>query len=108
MNGQHIWLSSIECCVYGKRKGAVFNEHCKSSVWRFATARGKLHPTMKPLKLIEYLISVSSNEGDTVLDATMGSGTTGVAAKKLKRNFIGIELDKDYFKIAQERIKSLR
>ena len=105
MNGQYLWLSSIECCVYGKKKNATFNEHCKSSVWRFATAMGKLHPTMKPLPLMEYLIKSSSNEGDVVLDCFMGSGTTGVAAKNLNRNFIGIEMDEGYFKIAQERIE---
>lgn len=104
MNGQHIWLSSIECCVFGKFKNATFNEHCKSSVWRFSTARGKLHPTMKPLPLMEYLIKTSSNEGDTVLDFTMGSGSTGVAAKNLNRKFIGIEKDEKYFQIAKERI----
>lgn len=106
MNGQHIWLSSIECCVFGKFKNATFNEHCKSSVWRFSTARGKLHPTMKPLPLMEYLIKTSSNEGDTVLDFTMGSGSTGVAAKNLNRNFIGIEKDEAYFQIAKQRIES--
>lgn len=107
MNGQHMWLSSIECCVYAKRKGAVFNEHCQSSVWRNPCARGKLHPTMKPTSLMERLISASSNAGETVLDFTMGSGTTGVAAKNLNRRFIGFELDPDYFKAATERMESV-
>ena len=104
MNGQHMWLSGVEVCVYAKKKGAVFNEHCKNTVWRFPTARGKLHPTMKPVALMEKLILASSNEGDTVLDFTMGSGTTGVAAVNLNRNFIGIEMDETYFNIAKERI----
>jgi len=65
-----------------------------------------LHPTQKPVALMEYLIKTYTNEGDTVLDFTMGSGTTGVAAKNLNRDFIGIELDHNYFKIAQERIDS--
>lgn len=60
---------------------------------------------MKDLKVIEYLVETLTNEGDLVLDCFMGSGTTGVACKNLKRDFIGIELDKDYFKIAEERIK---
>lgn len=64
----------------------------------------KLHPTQKPVALMEYLIKTYTNEGETVLDFTMGSGTTGVAAKNLNRKFIGIELDETYFKIAQERI----
>lgn len=63
-----------------------------------------LHPTQKPLELMEYLVKTYSNENDLVLDFTMGSGTTGVACKKLNRNFIGIELDENYFKIAKERI----
>ena len=65
-----------------------------------------LHPTQKPLALMEYLIKTYTNEGDTVLDFTMGSGTTGVACKNLNRNFIGIELDEKYFNIAKERIES--
>jgi len=70
----------------------------------FKQERG-LHPTQKPVKLIEYLIKTYSNEGNTILDFTMGSGTTGVACVNTNRNFIGIELDKDYFDIAKERIK---
>ena len=62
------------------------------------------HPTQKPVRLLEYLIKTYSNEGETVLDNCMGSGSTGVAAIKLKRNFIGIELDKEYFDIAKQRI----
>lgn len=65
---------------------------------------GKLHPTQKPVALMEYLIKTYTNEGETVLDFTMGSGTTGVACVSLNRNFIGIELDESYFNIAQERI----
>lgn len=63
-----------------------------------------LHPTQKPVELMEYLVRTYTNEGDTVLDFTMGSGTTGIACKKLNRNFIGIELDKNYFDIAKDRI----
>lgn len=64
------------------------------------------HPTTKPIWIMQRLIMVSTNPGDTVLDFTMGSGTTGVAAVKNGRNFIGIELDSNYFQIAQERIKN--
>jgi len=63
-----------------------------------------VHPTQKPVALMEYLIKTYTNEGETVLDFTMGSGTTGVAAKRLNRNFVGIELDHHYFNIAKERI----
>lgn len=66
--------------------------------------RLKTHPTQKPVALMEYLIKTYTNEGDTVLDFTMGSGTTGVACKQTNRNFIGIERDDKYFAIAQSRI----
>ena len=65
---------------------------------------GKVHPTQKPVALMEYLILTYTNEGETVLDFTMGSGTTGVACKNLGRKFIGIELGEEYFKIAARRI----
>lgn len=65
----------------------------------------RMHPTQKPLALMEYLIKTYTNEGDTVLDNCMGSGTTGVACKRLNRNFIGIELDDNYFNIAKQRIE---
>jgi site-specific DNA-methyltransferase (adenine-specific) len=65
---------------------------------------GRIHPTQKPVALMEYLIKTYTNEGETVLDNCMGSGTTGVACKNLNRNFIGIELDPEYFKIAEKRI----
>ncbi len=68
--------------------------------------KGKVHPTQKPVSLMEYLIRTYTNEGETVLDNCMGSGSTGVACKNLNRNFIGIELDDKYFKIAKERIES--
>lgn len=63
-----------------------------------------VHPTQKPVDLLEYLIKTYTNEGMTVLDNCMGSGSTGVAAKELKRNFIGMELDEKYFEIAKQRI----
>ena len=64
-----------------------------------------IHPTQKPVKLLEYLIKTYSNKGETILDNTMGSGSTGVAAINLNRNFIGYELDDEYFEIAKERIE---
>ena len=66
----------------------------------------KLHPTEKPVELMEIFINNSSNPNDTVLDPFIGSGTTGVACKNLNRNFIGIELDDKYFEIAKERIET--
>ena len=66
----------------------------------------KLHPTQKPVQLIEYLIKTYTNENETILDFTMGSGTTGVACKNLNRKFIGIEMDDKYFNIAENRINN--
>jgi len=71
-------------------------------------ALNRLHPTQKPVALFEYLIKTYTNEGDTVLDNTMGSGTTGVACVNLNRSFIGIELNDNYFKIAEERINKIK
>ena len=68
--------------------------------------KNRQHPTQKPVSLMEYLIKTYTNEGETVLDFTMGSGTTGVACKNLGRKFIGIELDHTYFEIAKNRIEN--
>jgi len=68
--------------------------------------KGAIHPTQKPVELLEYLVKTYSNENETILDNTMGSGTTGIACKNLNRNFIGIELDDNYFKIAEKRINA--
>lgn len=65
---------------------------------------GKIHPTQKPVELMEYMIKTYTNEGETVIDFTMGSGTTGVASKNLNRKFIGVERDLEYFNIAKGRI----
>ena len=105
MNGDTIWLSSVECCVFGKFPKATFNEHCKSSVLRFPCGRNKLHPTQKPLDLFKRIVEVSSNEGDIVFDPFMGSGTAGEAALMLNRNFIGCELSGEYFELAENRVK---
>lgn len=74
-----------------------------SSILKFKQERG-LHPTQKPVALMEWIIKSYSNSGDVVLDCTMGSGTTGVAAKRTNRKFVGIELDKKYFDIAAKRV----
>jgi site-specific DNA-methyltransferase (adenine-specific) len=77
------------------------------SILDFGSDTAKMHPTQKPVALMEYLIKTYTNKGETVLDFTMGSGTTGVACKNTDRNFIGIELDSDYFQIAQDRINNI-
>ena len=72
--------------------------------WR---RQDQVHPTQKPVALLEYLIKTYTNENDTVLDFTMGSGSTGVACKNLNRKFIGIEKDQKYFNIAKDRIEGV-
>lgn len=74
------------------------------SVLKFSKPSKTLHPTQKPVALLEYLIRTYTNEGETVLDFTMGSGSTGVACVNTNRRFIGIELDEGYFNIATQRI----
>ena len=75
-----------------------------TSILQFKSERG-LHPTQKPVALLEYLIKTYTNEGEMVLDNTMGSGSTCVAAINTKRSYIGIELDKKYYDISCKRIK---
>jgi len=105
MNGSRLWLSGLEFCVFARKPNSVFNEKCQKALWKNPVGRSKIHPTEKPVALMERLISASCNRGETVLDFTMGSGTTGVAAKNLGRNFIGIEMDETYFDIAKQRIE---
>mgnify|MGYP003630107264 CR=1 FL=1 len=78
------------------------------NIVEFKKDRPSTHPTQKPVALMEYLIKTYTNEGETVLDFTMGSGTTGVACKNSNRDFIGIELDSEYFEIAKKRINLFR
>ena len=83
------------------------NSKIMSNVLEFKKEYKRYHPTQKPVELLEYLIKTYTNENDLVLDNCMGSGSTGVACKNLNRNFIGIELDKNYFEIAKKRIDTL-
>tara|TARA_R110000796_G_scaffold240529_1_gene361636 strand:+ start:46 stop:810 length:765 start_codon:yes stop_codon:yes gene_type:complete len=76
-----------------------------SSLLHYARPNNNLHPTQKPLELMKYLVKTYTNEGETVLDFTMGSGSTGVACVNTNRKFVGIEMDSNYFDIAKQRIK---
>ena len=93
---------------YGESSATTYDstERYPRSVQLFSTDKQKssLHPTQKPVALFEYLIKTYSNEGETVLDNCMGSGTTAVACMNTNRNYIGFELDKDYYELANERI----
>lgn len=79
-------------------------ERYPKSIQSFSLDKDKFHPTQKPVALLEYLIRTYTNKGDTVLDNCMGSGSTGVACLNTGRNFIGMEIDQDYFEIAKARI----
>ena len=109
--GKNTRVSDKGDTTYGKfMNGAEFRNdnsgfrYPKQVIEFGVVERGTLHPTQKPVALMEYLIKTYTNEGDTVLDNVMGSGTTGVACKNLNRKFIVMELDEDYFNIAKERI----
>lgn len=83
---------------------SCLNKSYPTTLLDFSSESKSMHPTQKPVTLLEYLIKTYTNEGETVLDNCMGSGSTGVAAKNLNRKFIGIEQDEKYFKIAIDRI----
>ena len=84
---------------------SIYTHTTKHTLLRFSRDKG-VHPTQKPVALMEYLIKTYTNEGEIVLDFTMGSGTTGVAARNTGRRFVGIERDPQYFEIANKRIYS--
>ncbi len=105
MNGEHLWLSAIECCVFGKWGGGVFNEKCKSPVWRYPTERKRLHPTQKPMRLFKYLIETSAKRDGVIWDGFLGSGTTAVAAKEMGCKYIGIDICEKYLEIAANRLR---
>lgn len=94
------WKGGLNNIITDNKDGL---RHPKT-IQKFNRDRG-LHPTQKPVALLEYLIKTYTNEGDTVLDNCMGSGSTGVACVNTDRNFIGIELDEKYFNIAKDRIE---
>ena len=88
-----------------KNEYTSFWTNYPSSVLKYKSIGNTIHPTQKPVDLLEYLIRTYTNEGETVLDFTAGSGSTGVACVNTNRNFIGIELDEGYFNIAKKRIE---
>jgi site-specific DNA-methyltransferase (adenine-specific) len=96
----NVYGTSMKKTIYKN----ISKERCPRSIQRFNRERGH-HPTQKPVELMEYLIKTYTTEGETVLDNTMGSGTTGVACINTNRNFIGIELDNDYYEMAKKRLE---
>lgn len=108
MNGEYVYLSGTENAVWFKKKGTgKMNCKCKKNYFIHPTGSSKFHPTEKNHKLLEELILDNTNENDTIIDCCMGSGSTGIVAIKNNRNFIGIELDENYFNIAKERIEKV-
>ena len=107
------YLNDTEYCIFARDKGVkVYGSYQTKRKWYLspinAVDKKKYkHPTIKPLPIIENLIINSSLQDDIVLDCFMGSGTTGVACKKLGRKFIGIEIDKEYYEIANQRIEEV-
>lgn len=107
MNGQYIYLSGVELAVWFKKSGGkVFNAHCKNTVFDYPNGKRDLHPTQKNVQLFTELILDNTNPEDVVLDPCMGSGTTGVACMNTGRNFVGIELDSEYYSVALKRINN--
>ena len=99
----------LQTDVYGEMKNNYLYESTERyprsiQIFSTDTQNSSLHPTQKPVMLLEYLIKTYTNERDTILDNCMGSGSTGVAARNLNRRFVGIELEKKYFDIARKRI----
>lgn len=95
-----------EMIIFLQKGRRFINGRRDPNILKFNRTGNKLHPTQKPVDLLEYLITKFSDKGAIVLDPFMGSGSTGVAAKNLNRDFIGIELDENYFNIAKERIEN--
>ena len=107
-NGTKVKKDGIEHMSSGRYKPQLKNGIDKlnpSNILEFKKKSSKFHPTQKPVDLLEYLIKTYTNEGEAVLDFTMGSGSTGVACVNINRKFIGIELDDKYFNIAKNRIE---
>ena len=108
MNGQHIYLSGIENAVWFKKRGGVFNAHCKNTVFDYPCAKKKYHPTEKPHGLLKELILDNSNENDIVFDPCAGSGSTLLVARQNNRQYIGCELNKYYYDKAKERLEEVK
>ena len=109
VNSTETWVYFVYKAHTGtfNNNGAVLHDFVETSVTSSSERRFGKHPTQKPVSLMQHFIKVLSNKGDVVLDPFMGSGSTGVAAKQEARNFIGIELSKDYFDMAEKRIQEV-
>lgn len=105
MNGESLWLSALELCVFARKPKATFNLHCAHPVWREPVESGDIdHPTPKPVSLMRRQLLASMPAGGVVLDPFCGSGTTGVAAVDSGYRFIGIEIQPEYAALSSRRI----
>ncbi len=105
------YMSDLEYIIVIREPGTYFSKDKNIELfrkWYMTNCKKGIHPAEKPLELIKKFIQVGSKEGDTILDCFMGSGTTGAACKELNRNFIGIEIDDNYFSLCQERINGIK
>lgn len=105
-NGQHLWLSGIECCVVGQYD--VLEDSMNSPIWRFSSGRSKFHPTEKPLSLLEHIIVKYTDEGDFIYDPCSGSSSTLEAAAINGRVYCGTELNEDYFNYGINRLSKYK
>lgn len=104
------YMSDLEYIIVIREPGTYFSKEKNIELyrkWFLTNCKKGIHPAEKPLELIKKFVTVESNKGDLIFDPFMGSGTTGVACKELGRNFIGCEIDKNYFEIAKKRIDSV-
>ena len=108
MNGEYVYLNALENGVQFKKKGTgKLNCKCKKNYFIHPTGSSKYHPTEKNHELLKDIILDNTSENDFILDCCMGSGSTGIVALENNRNFIGIELNEEYFSIAKSRIEGV-
>jgi site-specific DNA-methyltransferase (adenine-specific) len=110
-NRDRRYITDFECAIWLTNKNAKWTFNRLSDTYQrpefeygLVSGKDKIHPTQKPVKLMEELLLIHSNENDLILDCFLGSGATGVACKNTNRRFLGIELDNTYFNVAQKRI----
>ena len=111
-NRDRLFVNTVEFAIWAVKKGKwTFNrlaDNFETGVFEYPSNSKNSHPTQKSLALMEHIIKILTDEGDLIYDPFMGSGTTGIAAINNNRQFIGVEIDKIYFKLAQDRIKPLK
>ena len=104
INGQYVYLSGVETAVWFRKSGATFNAKCKNTVFRYPVGTSNIHTTEKNWELLRDIIIDNTNPDDIVFDPCSGSGSTLYAAKMTGRNYIGFELDKEYYERANNRL----